>query len=143
MIQVIAFDLNGVLFPTPRKINETVMNFVKECKKLGYRLIVASNASKGSFEWRNSKYNLMNFFDGRVISSDIGMRKPSKKFFKYMVDILRFEPKEILFIDDSDANISTAQNLGIKCMKYENEKSIDKIREFLKNDRERKSTKTN
>jgi FMN phosphatase YigB (HAD superfamily) len=60
-----------------------------------------------------------------------------------MVDILRFEPKEILFIDDSDANLSTAQNLGIKCMKYENEKSIDKIREFLKNDRERKSTKTN
>jgi FMN phosphatase YigB (HAD superfamily) len=58
-----------------------------------------------------------------------------------MVDILRFEPKEILFVDDSDANINTARNLGIKCIKYENEKSIDKIREFLENDRERKSTK--
>ena len=141
MIQVIAFDLNGVLFPTPRQINSTVMSFVKECKELGYRLIIASNASKGSFEWRNSKYNLMDFFDGRVISSDIGMRKPSKKFFKYMIDILRFEPKEILFIDDSDANIDTADDLGIKCVKYENEKSINKIKKFLKNDRERKSSK--
>ncbi|MDD3474600.1 MAG: HAD family hydrolase, partial [Candidatus Dojkabacteria bacterium] len=68
MIQVIAFDLNGVLFPTPRRINSTVMDFIKECKGLGYRLVAASNASKGSFEWRNSKFNLMDVFDGRIIS---------------------------------------------------------------------------
>ncbi len=136
MIQVIAFDLNGVLFPTPREINSTVMSFVKECKQLGYMLVIASNASKGSFEWRNSKYNLMNVFDGRIISSDIGMRKPSKKFFQYLIDIVGHTPEEILLIDDRDSNIESASNLGIECVKYEGKKSLDKIREFLKNDRE-------
>jgi len=132
MIQVIAFDLNGVLFPTPRKINSKVMNFVKECKDLGYRLVVASNTSKGSFEWRNSKYNLMNVFDGRIISSDIGFRKPSRDFFEYMIRVLGFEPSEILLIDDSDTNIEVAEELGIKSLKYEDEESLDSIRKFLK-----------
>jgi HAD superfamily hydrolase (TIGR01509 family) len=137
MIKVIAFDLNGVLFPTPRKINSTVMDFIKECKNLGYRLVVASNASKGSFEWRNSKFGLMNVFDGRIISSDIGFRKPSVDFFQYMIDVVGFKPEEILFVDDSDRNIEVAEELGIKSIKYEDEKSLDKIREFLYKDRER------
>lgn len=136
MIEVIAFDLNGVLFPTPREINSKVYDFVKECKSLGYMIVIASNASKGSFEWRNSKFGLMDVFDGRIISSDIGMRKPSKKFFQYMIDILGRDPEEILFIDDSDVNIKNASDLGIECIKYENEKSLDKVREYLKNDRE-------
>lgn len=137
MIQVIAFDLNGVLFPTPRKINSTVMSFVKECKELGYMLVIASNASKGSFEWRNSKFNLMNVFDGRIISSDIGMRKPSKKYFQYLVDIVGHSPEEILLIDDRDSNIESASELGVECIKYEGKKSLDKIRKFLKNGRKK------
>jgi HAD superfamily hydrolase (TIGR01509 family) len=135
MIQVIAFDLNGVLFPTPRQINSTVYDFVKECKEMGYRLIIASNASKGSFEWRNSKFNLMDVFDGRVISSDIGMRKPSKKFFNYLIKIVGFKPEEILLVDDRDSNIETAQELGLETIKYEDESTLQKIRNFLKKDK--------
>jgi HAD superfamily hydrolase (TIGR01509 family) len=135
MIKVIAFDLNGVLFPTPKQINKQVYNFIKECKSLGYMLVISSNASKGSFEWRNSKFGLMDVFDGRIISSDIGMRKPSKKFFQYMIDILGHKPEEILFVDDSDVNIENASDLGIECIKYEDENSLQKVREYLKDDR--------
>ena len=137
MIKVIVFDLNGVLFPTPRQINSKVYDFVKECKSLGYMLVIASNASKGSFEWRSNIYGLMDVFDGRIISSDIGMRKPSQKFFKYTVDVLGFEPEEMLFIDDSDVNIDSAKKLGINCIKYEDESTLDKIRIYLENDREK------
>lgn len=137
MIKVVVFDLNGVLFPTPRKINKKVFDFVKECKSLGYMLVIASNASKGSFEWRSNEYGLMDVFDGRIISSDIGMRKPSKKFFKYMVDVLSYEPNEMLFIDDSQINIDEAKDLGINCIKYEREGSLDKIREYLKDDKQK------
>ena len=136
MIQVIAFDLNGVLFPTPRRINPTVMDFVRECKSLGYMLVIASNASKGSLEWRNRRYDLMSVFDGRIISSDIGMRKPSRKFFKYMIKILGYDPNEVLLIDDRDDNIESAGRLGIECIKYTGEESLGKIREFLEDDRE-------
>ena len=137
MIKVIAFDLNGVLFPTPRRINDTVLEFVKECKTLGYMVVVASNASKGSFEWRSSEYGLMNIFDGRIISSDIGIRKPSRRFFEYMVEILGYLPEEILFIDDNEENITSSMKLGIITVKYENESSLDNIRGVLENDRER------
>lgn len=139
MIQVIAFDLNGVLFPNPRKINRRVFEFVKECKEMGYMLVAASNASKGSFEWRSNEYGLMEIFDGRIISSDIGMRKPSKKFFQYMIDVLGYSPEEILFVDDSDQNIDSASSLGIVSIKYDGEDSLTKIKEFLLNDREKEN----
>lgn len=135
MIKVIAFDLNGVLFPTTRKINHTVLEFVKECKELGYMTVVASNASKGSFEWRSRRFGLMNVFDGRVISSDIGIRKPSKEFFEYMIKVLGFLPEEILFVDDSDDNIQSASRLSILCIKYEGESSLDNISKTLEDDR--------
>ena len=137
MIKVLVFDLNGVLFPTPRRINKKVYDFVKECKSLGYMLVIASNASKGSFEWRSNEYDLMDVFDGRIISSDIGMRKPSKKFFKYMVDVLDFKPKQMLFIDDSQINIDSAKRLGINCIKYKDENSLNKIRKYLEDDKEK------
>ena len=136
MIKVIAFDFNGVLFPTPRRINVTVFDFVKECKELGYMLVAASNASKGSFEWRSNEYGLMNYFDGRIISSDIGIRKPSRKFFEYMVEILGYLPEQILLIDDTDINLESARSLGIMSVKYENDGSLDNIREILENDRQ-------
>ena len=137
MIKVLVFDLNGVLFPTPRRINKKVYDFVKECKSLRYMLVIASNASKGSFEWRSNEYDLMDVFDGRIISSDIGMRKPSKKFFKYMVDVLDFKPKQMLFIDDSQINIDSAKRLGINCIKYKDENSLNKIRKYLEDDKEK------
>jgi HAD superfamily hydrolase (TIGR01509 family) len=137
MIKVIAFDLNGVLFPTPRRINDTVLDFVRECKSLGYMVVAASNASKGSFEWRSSEFGLMNIFDGRIISCDIGVRKPSRRFFEYMVEILGYLPEEILFVDDRDENIDTARKLGIISIKFENVGSIDNIREVLESDREK------
>lgn len=133
MIKVVAFDLNGVLFPTPKHIDTVVFDFIKECKALGYMTIAASNASKGSFEWRSNEYNLMKYFDGRIISSDIGIRKPSRKFFAYMIDILGYPPEEILLIDDQDINIENAQKLGIIGIKYENVDSLGEIREYLKN----------
>ena len=100
-------------------------------------LVAASNASKGSFEWRSNEYGLMNYFDGRIISSDIGIRKPSREFFEYMLEILGYAPEEILLIDDQDINIQSASKLGIVSIKYENEGSIDNIKEYLENDREK------
>ncbi len=137
MIKVIAFDLNGVLFPTPSGIDYNVLDFVKECKDLGYMLVAASNASKGSFEWRSGEFGLMDIFDGRIISSDIGIRKPSVEFFEYMLKVLGYPPEEVLFVDDTDANIESSMKLGIISIKYEGSESIDKIREFLKDDRQR------
>jgi putative hydrolase of the HAD superfamily len=79
----------------------------------------------------------MDVFDGRVISSDIGMRKPSKKFFTYLIKVVGYNPEEILLVDDRDTNIESANDLGIECIKYEDESSLDKIKSFLKNDREK------
>ena len=143
MIKVIAFDLNGVVFPTFSKLNSKVWGFIKDCKSLGYKVVVASNSSKSAFELRNKIFGLMNVFDGRIISSDLGYRKPEIQFFHEMVHILGCESNEILFVDDSMENIVTANKVGIITVFFKNSESIDKIKDILDNDRKRDSTEIN
>lgn len=136
MIRVIAFDLNGVVFPTFSKLNSKVWDLIKECKSLGYRVVAASNSSKSAFEFRNRVFGLMNVFDGRIISSDLGYRKPDRPFYEEMINILGCKPEELLFIDDSEENIQIAKEVGIITVFFEGNESIDKIREILDDERE-------
>ena len=44
---------------------------------------------------------------------EMKMAKPEPEIFKAIIEDAGIEPKETLFIDDSEMNCKTAQNLGI------------------------------
>lgn len=51
-------------------------------------------------------------FDVVVISAEVGMRKPEPRIFRHAAELLGLRPEECLFIDDIQANISAAEELG-------------------------------
>ncbi|HUC24938.1 MAG TPA: HAD family phosphatase [Streptosporangiaceae bacterium] len=51
-------------------------------------------------------------FDAVVISSEVGMRKPEPRIFLHAAGLLGLDPQECIFIDDIQANIAAAQQLG-------------------------------
>ncbi|HTZ93353.1 MAG TPA: HAD family phosphatase [Streptosporangiaceae bacterium] len=51
-------------------------------------------------------------FDAVVISSEVGMRKPEPRIFLHAAGLLGLEPQECVFIDDIQANIAAAEQLG-------------------------------
>jgi epoxide hydrolase-like predicted phosphatase len=51
-------------------------------------------------------------FDAVVISAEVGMRKPEPRIFRHAADLLGLRPSECIFIDDIEANVAAAEQLG-------------------------------
>lgn len=51
-------------------------------------------------------------FDVVVISAEVGMRKPEPRIFRHAAQLLGLPPADCIFIDDIQANINAAEQLG-------------------------------
>jgi|APLak6261662433_1056034.scaffolds.fasta_scaffold00001_75 putative hydrolase of the HAD superfamily len=57
--------------------------------------------------------DLSRYFEKLYLSYEIGMRKPDKEIFEFVLTQNDLNPAETLFIDDSKQHIESASNLGI------------------------------
>lgn len=99
------------------------------------KIAILSNLTPFDKKRINDQYDL-NKFDYVYLSFEIGLKKPNKDIYKYVLNNLKVEPKEILFIDDDTNNILAAKECGWNtCQAYGYE--LDKIKtavyEFLDN----------
>lgn len=67
---------------------------------------------------------LFSYFDHCFLSNEMGMVKADAGAFKYVVDHLDLHPAEILFIDDRQDNIDSAQDAGLNTILYENPEQL-------------------
>ena len=74
--------------------------------------------------------NIKKNFSLIVESSKVGMRKPEKKIYLYVLNLLKVNAEEILFIDDLGINLKPARELGFHTYKFTN--TNDTI-SFMKN----------
>ncbi len=96
------------------------IKFVKILKERGYNLYLLSNFPLKAFEEVFNKYDFFKYFDGQVISAYEHVIKPDEKIYNILLEKYNLNPSECLFIDDMEANILTAKELGIKtiCLSY-------------------------
>lgn len=73
-------------------------------------------------------------YDYVFLSYELGMRKPNKEIYEYVINHVPFEKENILFLDDAIKNIDAALDVGIKA-KQVNGYDLDYIKscvnEFL------------
>jgi FMN phosphatase YigB (HAD superfamily) len=86
-----------------------------------YRTFLLSNNNEIHYhailDYLNVRFNLKDnssFFEKDYYSHLMGMRKPDKEIFEFVVDFHGLNPEETLFVDDSSQHIATATNLGFK-----------------------------
>ncbi len=77
-----------------------------------YTLYVLSNFPKEPFE-SLLQFSFFKHFSGRVVSYEVGVKKPEKAIYEKIVSKYNLVPCETLFIDDSLENIEMAQRCGI------------------------------
>lgn len=58
-------------------------------------------------------YDLESMFDAVTISSEIGVRKPSRKAYEIACDRLGATPGETIMVDDLEHNIRAAERVGL------------------------------
>lgn len=72
------------------------------------------------------------YFDGQVISALEHMVKPDREIYELILQRYHLKPEESLFIDDLEANVKAAQELGINTVHFkERGKGLQEINSIL------------
>ncbi|HVM21438.1 MAG TPA: HAD family phosphatase [Egibacteraceae bacterium] len=108
-VAVPADGLIGRLFALMEH-DETMFTAVAAAKRHGVRTGLLSN-SWGSDAYPRERF--ADLFDDVVISGEVRLRKPDPAIFRLAADRLGVAPDACVFVDDLDANITAAENLGM------------------------------
>jgi glucose-1-phosphatase len=95
------------------------INWVKELSRK-YTMMVLSNtnaihirAFNEILQQSSGHSHLHHVFHHVYFSHEVGMRKPDSAIFSFILEKHGLRPDEVLFLDDTEANVMAAQSLGI------------------------------
>ena len=84
----------------------------------GVRLVALSNWSAETFPTARERFDFLAWFEGIVLSGEVGVNKPDPRIFEHLVERFGIEPAAALFIDDSAANVDAARALGFSAIRF-------------------------
>lgn len=104
--------------------NNKNTKYLKELKKLGFRIYFLSNVSVGDLEYNANNFDIFNFINGGVYSCLCGFGKPSDEIFQKLLTTYNLKAEECVFIDDAKINCEGALKNGIKSIFYQNPEQL-------------------
>lgn len=97
---------------------EESVALLRELKGAGYRMLALTNFSAETFPRARRLYDFLGEFDGIVVSGDEGLVKPEAAIYELLFARYGVSPENAVFIDDSAANVDTAQRLGMHAIHF-------------------------
>ncbi|MHA2394357.1 MAG: HAD family hydrolase [Promethearchaeota archaeon] len=106
--------------------NSEVVDLLKKLKKnKNIKILCLSNVNSSHWEYLlNKGWDFLKYFDEYILSHEVHLTKPDEKIFKYAIKKAGCKPEEIVFIDDGLNNIRSAQQLGLKGIKFTNKEDL-------------------
>jgi len=93
---------------------EGTVQILQKLKNLdSHRLLALTNWSGETFPTALDMFDFLHWFEGIVVSGDEKLIKPDSRIYQLLFDRYRIKPEESVFIDDSLQNITTAKELGM------------------------------
>lgn len=93
-------------------------------KEAGYALYGLSNWSAETFRRIRHQYPFLDWLDDIVMSGDVQITKPDPRIYAILLERIGRPATECLFIDDSEANVAVAEQLGFDTVLF---KSPDQL----------------
>ena len=94
------------------------VDVLAELRATDVRLLALSNWSAEMFPVALQRFDFLAWFEGIVISGEVGVNKPDRRIFDHLAEQFEIEPEAALFIDDSAANIDAARGLGFRVIQF-------------------------
>ena len=98
-------------------VNEELLELAKNLSD-SYNQTITSNHGKEWMRFLVSNWNLDKMFDNIICSADIGIGKPDRKFFEFALEKSKFEPSQVLYIDNEERHLVVAEKVGINILLY-------------------------
>ena len=97
---------------------EGTVDILRAIRQSNLALYALTNWSAESFPVALELFDFLNWFEGIVVSGEIGMIKPADAIFHHTIETFRLEPAASVFIDDSAPNVATAHRLGFHAIRF-------------------------
>jgi 2-haloacid dehalogenase len=94
------------------------VSVLAELRATDVRLVALSNWSAEMFPVARARFDFLSWFEGIVISGDVGVNKPDRQIFEHLIQQFEIDPATAVFIDDSPANIEAARALGFRVIQF-------------------------
>ena len=114
--------------------NQPMIDLMREARQGGHRMaLLTNNVREWEPLWR-SMLPVDEIFELVVDSGFVGYRKPDREIYDLTLERLGgTDPRECLFIDDTDVNCTAAEELGMTPVHYRNnDQAIGETREALR-----------
>ncbi len=106
-------------FTSEHNIDETLVEHVQQLRKKGIICCLATNQEKYRIEYMLKEMGFADKFDKIFVSCNMQVKKPDLNYFKKILNNFEDTKKEeVLFFDDSKANILSAREFGIHAELY-------------------------
>jgi len=98
---------------SPRVFNQDMLGLVKRLHGR-YTLGIISNTIPGMEERLRERFDLVDLFDVRVGSGDLGIAKPNAGIFLHATKLAGIEPEQSVFTDDRADFAEAARTVGMQ-----------------------------
>ena len=71
------------------------------------------------------------YLQGSIISGDVGLRKPDRQIYETLIQASGFTVEKLLFVDDREANVLAARELGIESILHDPRAGFADARRWL------------
>lgn len=95
---------------------------LRSLKMAGYKLYILSNWGKWHFEElqkRNEFREFLQYFDGGIVSYQVGLKKPDRKIYEILIEKYDIDPTSAVFYDDKPENIQAAKEVGLNAVVFD------------------------
>ena len=104
------------------ELNNELFNLITKLKQ-DYKIAMLTDAPQ-LHSIINKKKCLYESFEPCIISCEVGLVKPAREIYELVLKELKCEPSECLFIDDNEANIETAKDMGFHTILFRDNKQF-------------------
>jgi 2-haloacid dehalogenase len=98
----------------------------RRLKSAGYTLYGLSNWSESKFNLVKHRFEFLSWLDGYLLSGQVQQIKPEPEIFHTLLKKIDRSAPDCLFIDDSAANIQTAQSIGFQTVHFQSADQLAK-----------------
>jgi epoxide hydrolase-like predicted phosphatase len=85
-----------------------------------YQTAILSNSFVGAREKEQALYGFEDMCDLIIYSHEVGLQKPDRRIYELTWTRLGVQPAEMIFLDDVEAAVAAAHELGIHAIRFQN-----------------------
>ena len=105
------------------RVNPDMLHLARQLKEAGLKIAILSNMQVDMLRVMRSTFEWLNDFDVQMYSCEVGMVKPSREIYVECARRLQVDPKQALFLDDKDKNITGAEAVGMHGLLFDGDMS--------------------